>query len=420
MPDNLGLRYGLASAYVHARDRASAIGEFKKVIALAPQWVEAQYSLGVLYSVENDLEIAQKHLTAALALNPGLVSARRYLASVLARQGKLTDAIAEYEQLVKLDSGGKDRDALALLYVMTGSSFQQCIGLMERGTRETERTVLRDFLVAYCYGKTDQEARMKELFSKISSLDASNLSDFMENLLFVDEKQAADTLIPILEKGAESGAKPAVCYLLVGELRVATEDNEGAVQAFKRALAAEPKNAVTHFELGSLYEQMKQYDAAKAELKECLAIDPNNAKACNYLGYIYAEQGENLGEAENLIKNALQAEPQNGYYLDSLAWVYYKLGDAAKAIEFLMSAVINLDHDDPIVREHLGDAYFAKGNLDKAIIEWQKAVRLDPKNEKLKEKLMKHPPQKGDNIPIQQLEVPQPEGVPPHPQEGSS
>jgi tetratricopeptide (TPR) repeat protein len=63
-----------------------------------------------------------------------------------------------------------------------------------------------------------------------------------------------------------------------------------------------------------------------------------------------------------------------------------------KAIELLLMAVRYLDHDDAIVRDHLGDAYCGAGSLEKALIEWRKALRLDPAIEDVAEKIANHLP----------------------------
>jgi Flp pilus assembly protein TadD len=40
-------------------------------------------------------------------------------------------------------------------------------------------------------------------------------------------------------------------------------------------------------------------------MRKVIRVDPKNANALNYLGYSYADLGQNLGEAEKLIKEAL-------------------------------------------------------------------------------------------------------------------
>ena len=73
-------------------------------------------------------------------------------------------------------------------------------------------------------------------------------------------------------------------------------------------------------------------------LKKTIEINPKHDGSLNTLGYMYAEEGENLDEAMDLIIRALVIDPDNGAYLDSLAWVYYKKGEYQKAIEIIKRA----------------------------------------------------------------------------------
>jgi Tfp pilus assembly protein PilF len=107
----------------------------------------------------------------------------------------------------------------------------------------------------------------------------------------------------------------------------------------------------------------------------------------NYLGYTYADLGQNLDEAERLIKEALKYKPNDGYITDSLGWVYYKKGEFEKAIKYLTRA-IELVPDDPIMLEHLGDAYLKVNDKANALKFYQKSLQKK-ETEKDKEALMK-------------------------------
>ncbi|CAD7783277.1 MAG: Tetratricopeptide repeat protein [Candidatus Methanoperedenaceae archaeon GB50] len=72
---------------------------------------------------------------------------------------------------------------------------------------------------------------------------------------------------------------------------------------------------------------MQSKDMCIKEMRQTISLDPNHAEALNYLGYTYAEMGENLEEAERLIKRALEIKPEDGYIIDSLGWVYYQRGE---------------------------------------------------------------------------------------------
>jgi len=105
----------------------------------------------------------------------------------------------------------------------------------------------------------------------------------------------------------------------------------------------------------------------------------------NYLGYTYAEMGENLDEAERLIRAALDEKPDDGYITDSLGWVYFKKGLFNKAVKYLEKAVI-LVPDDPIILEHMGDAYFKISHKEKALQFYKRSLSKKKKDKEHLEK----------------------------------
>ncbi|MCK7515930.1 MAG: tetratricopeptide repeat protein [Desulfobacterales bacterium] len=91
-------------------------------------------------------------------------------------------------------------------------------------------------------------------------------------------------------------------------------------------------------------------------MRKVIELDPKNANALNYLGYTYADLGQNLDEAERLVLEALKHKPNDGYITDSLGWVYYKKGDYEKALQHLKKAA-ELVPRTPSSWSTSGDAY---------------------------------------------------------------
>ncbi len=79
-------------------------------------------------------------------------------------------------------------------------------------------------------------------------------------------------------------------------------------------------------------------------------------------------------------------EPNNGAYVDSLAWAYYKKGWLKKALVKLELAT-SLLPDDPVILDHLGDVYLDLKRPDDAVRAWNRSLKVDPKNEKVRKKL---------------------------------
>lgn len=71
--------------------------------------------------------------------------------------------------------------------------------------------------------------------------------------------------------------------------------------------------------------------------------------------------------------------------MDSLGWLYFKQGKIQEALKELQRAASLTE--DPVIYDHLGDAYFKIGDNANAKLSWQKSLKLDPKQDKIKEKI---------------------------------
>ncbi len=158
-----------------------------------------------------------------------------------------------------------------------------------------------------------------------------------------------------------------------------------AENIYKLVLNLSPDDPEAHFYLASIYDELHKRGLAIAELKKSLQSNPDYHEALNYLGYLYAEENQNLDSAEAMIKKALEMQPDNGAYADSLGWLYFKQGKTKEAIEQLKKAASLMD--DPIIYDHLGDAYYKVNDAVNAKLNWEKSLKLDPKQEKVKEKI---------------------------------
>jgi Tfp pilus assembly protein PilF len=155
-------------------------------------------------------------------------------------------------------------------------------------------------------------------------------------------------------------------------------------------LALDEANKELRFQLGVTYEKQGRFDQAVAEFRRVITLDPKHAEAYNYVGYMFAEKGVRLDEAEHLIQKALEIEPNNGYYIDSLGWAYYQQGRYADAVRELKRAVeLTRGKEDPVIFDHLGDAHLQAGDESAALAAWEKSLELDPANDGVRQKVQR-------------------------------
>jgi tetratricopeptide (TPR) repeat protein len=119
------------------------------------------------------------------------------------------------------------------------------------------------------------------------------------------------------------------------------------------------------FSRAAALERLGRHADAEAVFADLVARDPDDASAANYLGYMWADRGERLDEALQLVSRAVELEPNNPAYLDSLGWVHFRKGNLQEAEQWLRRAVA-AGRADGTILAHLGEVLLASGRPDEA------------------------------------------------------
>jgi tetratricopeptide (TPR) repeat protein len=189
-----------------------------------------------------------------------------------------------------------------------------------------------------------------------------------EVLLTLGRDQDAAAELAKLPSGSEGKDRAAEVYQRSGH-------HAQAIPLLLELLQADPSSADLRFRLGAAYERTGKVPEAVTVFRELLASAPDYSMALNYLGYMWAEKGENLPEALQLVRRAVELDPDNAAYIDSLGWVYFRMGDFGLAVEQLERAA-RLLPGDGTVQEHLGDALRAAGKMPEARVAYRRALAL--------------------------------------------
>jgi tetratricopeptide (TPR) repeat protein len=189
-----------------------------------------------------------------------------------------------------------------------------------------------------------------------------------EVLLSLGRDEEAAVELAKLPAGSEGKDRTAEVYQRSGK-------HAQAIPLLLELLEGDPSSVDLRFRLGAAYERSGNVPEAVTVFRELLARSPDHSMALNYLGYMWAEQGENLPEALRLVERAVQLDPDNAAYIDSLGWVYFRMGDYGQAVEQLERAA-RLLPGDGTVQEHLGDALRAAGKMPEARMAYRRALAL--------------------------------------------
>jgi len=151
-----------------------------------------------------------------------------------------------------------------------------------------------------------------------------------------------------------------------------------AIERAKAFLRLDAKDTELLSIMSSCLCSMGKDRQARNVLEKALKIKPDDPGLNNNLGYLYADQGINLEEAERMIRKALAAKKAVAF-TDSLGWVLYKKGrlkEAAATFERVLDMLKRNGQDNAVIHDHIGDTYYRLGKAAQAVQQWKQALKM--------------------------------------------
>ncbi|HTQ79032.1 MAG TPA: tetratricopeptide repeat protein, partial [Thermoanaerobaculia bacterium] len=386
--DDPQLRRQLASTLYLTGDLDSALKTADDLLKIQPENQYLELLKGLVLTAQGRNPEALTLLTRLRDADPQDLTLTATLARVLRREGKkeegaklLADLAADLAKDGKVKESSEATLELAQLYATT-SDWQKESDVLEPLLRSDEPTIRTDALLL----KADALTELKRYDEALNLLTpAESSSPAMPAVPAIVAKEAE----VLWKAGKERQARHVFSKLARSEdpqtlLAAAQsyqrlEQYSDSIPLLTKVLATHPDVPAAGFLLGAAYERTGKRDQAVATLRKVLKADPDFHAALNYLGYMWAEKGENLPEALAMIKRAVALDPDNGAYVDSLGWTHYQLGQYDRARDYLERAT-RLVPEDPTVHEHLGDVYVALGDRAKAREMYRRALDLGDHN----------------------------------------
>lgn len=388
--DAPALRQLQAEIYIRQNKLKQAEAVLKQMRKLAPDSQVAVLMQSQLAIRQHDSVKAEYILRSFLAANPSALRIGNALGRLMVQENRTKEAIQIYKGIAaKTGDNPGVLSALGLLYYKE-KMYKQAVSTFEQILEKNPDAPVRFYLAA-SFEANGQDDRAARIYAQISSDDqdypAAQLQ--LAGMEFRADKRdtAANRLLALIK----TYPMLSDAYNMLSSIRVSQKRYTLLLKESEPALTLKqvPNNLL--FNRAVAFEELKQYDDAEQSLRLIISRDPNHTEALNFLGYMYAEQGIKLEEAESLVQRALEKKPDDPYYLDSLAWVYYKRADYAHALKVQQKAV-SKEPKDATMQEHLGDILWESGQDDAAKKAWSRAIGLShDKKEKarLKQKLTK-------------------------------
>jgi len=372
-PDSYVGHFFLGQILARQGDSGTAEKEFQKTLELRPDLEGPKFELIDLYKTTGKTGDIIQLYSDILQQNPEQVRASMELGYFFHQIGNIEEADVLFRNLgIRSHTEPEVVRTFAQLY-LDSKKYDAAIVVIKGLLKGSENSSDLQYAAGVAFdGKEDKETALKHF------LRVKPDSRFYQNAvvqissLYQDMKKN-DEGIRFLKELINKYPDNPDFWMYLGSFYEEVENFAEAEKALLQALEIDPKSSKIYFRLGVVYDKWNRKDACIDAMKKSIGLDPRNANSLNYLGYTYADLGQNLDEAEKLIKEALKYKPDDGYITDSLGWVYYKKGMIQEALQYLEKAV-SLVPDDPIILEHLGDAYLKANQKDKALEYYQRSL----------------------------------------------
>jgi len=318
---------------------------WQSVIKTQPRNAQAYAHLGLLEAREEHYADAITHYRKAKALNPAIPQLNLNLGLALFKTGAFSESAKLFQAELAKHPGDNRLTILLAMSHYGAHEYGAAIPYLKEAAAADQRNLPLRLTLAHCYLWTRQ-------------LDAT--MDVYKEILTIDPDSAEADMI-------------------AGEALDEKGDNAGAVQQFRAAVQANPKEPNVHFGLAYLLWAQKRYDEAIPEFKAELENDPKNYQAMTYLGDTYVQQNQ-FDQAKGVLETAVQAQMRVPLLHLDLGIVYSETGDRDAAIREL-NETVKLEPDNVNAHFRLAKMYQSMGRRDEAKAEFAKASSLNKKTD---------------------------------------
>ncbi len=374
----VGYQY-LAKLYRQLGEYDKAMAAYDKALAL--NWLPA-----LALEAVDILEYRKQYAKAIsfchriLENEPDDEQARQRLVQLLLGMGEVAQALDELRELRRYAANVFDVDLTIGRILIEQEQYDQAISHFSEMLAVDPDSGNIHYLLALAYGAKGESGEAIRFLQHVTPSDtAYEDAVLLQVELLVKEERLAEAETALVAAIADPVARRPRFYGALAALYRRQARNEEGRKVFAEALPLYPQDAMLHHEYALFLDRIGSFDEALAAMQKVLAIDPHNPYALNYIGYTWADRGENLAKARKYIEEAVALRPDDGFIRDSLGWVYFKLGESKRAVAELTRALELVA--DPVIFEHLGDVHAKAGRAAEAIKAYEQALALLEKDE---------------------------------------
>jgi serine/threonine protein kinase/tetratricopeptide (TPR) repeat protein len=348
-PQEKHAHFELGFFYEGRKSYLDSIGEYEKAISLDPNFGYAINQLAYVHAQMGNFEKAIQYFQGYASVNPGDANPLDSIAELYLRMGKLDEAGAKYKEVL----------------AMKPDFYSSCRGLAYVSALQENYAEVNHWLEEFIARAPSPTAKMEGYWLKAYYGYFQGRFDESLAIYLSIRKQA--------EKAGVDYIVSTVDWL-TGYIHCDRGEFDVARKAFQAYIAYNARlnpstrafsTAAQSFLLGWVELKQGRAEAAKirrGEIEPLLpGVDSANKETMTFLFQLLSAE---IALAENSADQAIA------------------IGEKMTRLNFPNVNTASIaDYNMPFLKDVLARAYWKKGDLDKAIVEYEKLMTIDPKNQ---------------------------------------
>ena len=351
-----------ALAFEQQGRNAEAEQAWKSIADANPENPEAFAHLGLLESRQENYAAAVENYRKALALGPALPGLEMNLGLALFQANQFPDAIRAFSAEVQkqpLNSPTARRLTILLGMAHYGmGDYFVAIPYLQRAAAEDPQSLPLRLTLAHSCLWSQQYDCVMAVYKEILALNADSAEADMLAGEALDEKGDDAGAIEQFRAAGKADPKQTNVHFGLGYLLWKQHHFDPAAKEFQAELDSNPEQQQSRAYLGDSLVELNRYDQAQPELEKAAAASSatsSMAMVHRDLGVVYAEAGRKE-EAANELLRAIALDPRDVSSHWRLGKLYQSMGkkDEARA-EFDIASAMNKENSKPLTQEMGGE-----------------------------------------------------------------
>jgi tetratricopeptide (TPR) repeat protein len=325
-------------------------------------------------------------LDEAVRLSPGDVTIVRTRGLLLADMNKLDRALADLNAALKLapdDGAAYEAKAVVLARL---KRYDEALATLDKAQKLIPDSVLPLMEKARIHNEQEKFDAAIEDLNRALAIDPGDVQVLMMRAGAYQDKGEKGRALADVERVLKLKPKSALAIRAHALLLADNNHLDEAIGELQTFLRADPKDTLTLLQLAILYSTKKQPAKAVETYTAVLAIDPGEWRAYRGRGDAYAELGkrtESMADYEKVrgeLEKLLKTNPKDTATLLQLAVLYGAEKKPAKSLE-TYTALLAVDGEEWHALRGRADTYLNVGRQAEAIADYEKAIKLQPKDQ---------------------------------------